>query len=276
MYCVIQEVKIKKIPRGEAKEIEVYSLPWTFDGEKNASYGYKMSDESYERTIDTAYRISIHQSYRENGKVKKKQVYICTIGYYNIIDWSDWIKDYVDSSRWEQILQSLNISEDRLIEIIYGKWKLISEKVSKEFDSSPEGKAKLEHKHIIGEYNRRIELFMQEYETTRDEYTKCYDVFGVLRNPEYLEKIKQDYQNRKEYERNSRSYQEKFYRNYNQSDSNRSYLDYEINNYSNEEKEMLKQFYRVLSKKFHPDANTDMDTSKQMKLLNQLKADWKI
>lgn len=36
----------------------------------------------------------------------------------------------------------------------------------------------------------------------------------------------------------------------------------------------MKQFYRELSKKFHPDANPDTDTSQQMQLLNQLKNEW--
>lgn len=70
-----------------------------------------------------------------------------------------------------------------------------------------------------------------------DEYDRCYDVFGKLRNPEYLDKIKREYKQRKEYE-------------------------------------TLKQFYRTLSKKFHPDANPDTDTSKQMQLLNKLKGKW--
>lgn len=43
---------------------------------------------------------------------------------------------------------------------------------------------------------------------------------------------------------------------------------------SHYEKETLKQFYRVLSKKFHPDENPDIDTSKQMTILNRLKDEW--
>ena len=47
-----------------------------------------------------------------------------------------------------------------------------------------------------------------------------------------------------------------------------------MNNYKEEDKAVLKQFYRELSKKFHPDANPDIDTSQQMQLLNQLKQEW--
>lgn len=35
MYCVIQEIKIKRIPSGEAKEIIVTEPNCSIDGEKN-------------------------------------------------------------------------------------------------------------------------------------------------------------------------------------------------------------------------------------------------
>lgn len=276
MYCVIQEVKKKKIPPGESKEIEVYTSSWTIGGEQSISYEYKMSDDEYERTIDIAYRISIHQSYREGGKVKKKQFYICTIGYYDVVDCGEWIGNYVASGRWKKILESLGLSDDALTDMIYKKWEPISKRIEEEFAGSPEGQAKAEHDRIKREYEHQIELFMKKYETTRTEYKKCYDIFGELRNPAYLEKIKREYQSWKEYEERSRSYQEDFSHNHRRGSGSRSYSDYEASNYSEDEKEMLKQFYRVLSKKYHPDANPDSDTSKQMQLLNQLKSSWGI
>lgn len=90
---------------------------------------------------------------------------------------------------------------------------------------------------------KNVKLWYVQYHITilltmdSDEYDRCYDVFGKLRNPEYLDKIKREYKQRKEYE-------------------------------------TLKQFYRTLSKKFHPDADPDTDTSKQMQLLNKLKGEW--
>jgi len=274
MYCVIQKVKIKKIPPGESKSIEVYTSSWSIGGEQTTSYEYKMSDDRYERTIDTAYRISIHQSYREGGKVRKKQVYICTIGYYDVVDFGDCIENYVTSGRLKQIEERLGLSEEALVGLVYEKWDPVSESITKEFESTAEGQAKAEHWRIKREYERRIDEFMKKYETIRSEYKQCYDIFGGLRNQERLEQIKQEYRRRREYERESRRYQEKFRSNYSRGSSESSYTDYRPNNYSKEEQENLKQFYRVLSKKFHPDANPDTDTSEQMKLLNQLKSQW--
>ena len=47
----------------------------------------------------------------------------------------------------------------------------------------------------------------------------------------------------------------------------------EVTNHE-DNKAMLKKFYRTLSKAYHPDSNPDKDTSEEMKLLNQLKSDW--
>jgi hypothetical protein len=88
-----------------------------------------------------------------------------------------------------------------------------------------------------------------------------------------LKKIEKDYKARQRYEQESRRYYEEYYNNYNQ-DSSSSYGGSISNNYKEEDKAVLKQFYRELSKKFHPDANPDIDTSQQMQLLNQLKQEW--
>lgn len=129
------------------------------------------------------------------------------------------------------------------------------------------------------EHNERVNEFTEKYGVTRSEYNRCYDVFGKLRNPEYLKKIKADFKAKKEYERRSRgqsrSYYENFYGNYGGYNSG-SYCGTAASNYNEADKAMLKKFYRTLSKVFHPDSNPDKDTSEEMKMLNRLKSDWKI
>jgi len=100
--------------------------------------------------------------------------------------------------------------------------------------------------------------------------------FGELKNPDYLEKTKREYKQRKEYEEQSRSYQKNFYSNYSKyfGGGSSSYHNSFSDNHNEEDKEVLKQFYKVLAKKFHPDANLDKDTSKEMKILNQLRQEW--
>lgn len=275
MFCVIQEVKTHKPSTGEPKRIEVYRSPWKMSDEEYYSYGWRYSEERFERPLKPSYRISIHQSYRENGKVKKKQLVICTMQYYSIIDWGSWIGDSVVGGLSAKA-ELLGTSKDELSDMIYEKFQPIVDKIKSEYEKTEEYNAKEEHRRIINEYEHKKSEFAKEYEIDRNEYDKCYDVFGELRNAECLEKIKREYKKRKEYERKSRSYQEDFYSNYSKyfGGGGSSYCNSIFDNHTDEDKKTLKQFYRVLSKKFHPDANPDIDTSKEMQLLNRLKDEW--
>lgn len=275
MFCVIQEIKTHKPSTGEPKRIEVYRNSWKMSNEEYYSYGWRYSKERFERPLKPSYRISIHQSYRENGKVKKKQLVICTMQYYSIIDWGSWIGDSVIGGLSVKA-EILGISEDELSDMIYEKFQPIIDKIQTEYERTEEYKVKEEHKRIINEYEHKKSEFAKEYEVDRNEYDKCYDVFGELRNAECLEKIKRGYKQRKEYEEKSRSYQDKFWSNYSKyfGSGGSSYHNSISDNHTEDDKEILKQFYRVLSKKFHPDSNPDIDTSKEMQLLNRLKNEW--
>ena len=99
------------------------------------------------------------------------------------------------------------------------------------------------------------------------EYDRCYDVFGKLRNREYLEKIKADDKARK------RSYQESWRSTYERYASG-SYSVASASTYSAEEREILRKFYRDLAKIYHPDLNHDAGAEEAMKLLNRLGEAW--
>lgn len=111
LYCVIQEIDIKKVPSGEAKAIEVCETTWTINGVNGSTWGWRYSDEHFNRSVRKAYRISIHESYREAEKVKKKQTVICTIGYYDIVDWGGWIGGYITGSRWKDKVKVIGLPE---------------------------------------------------------------------------------------------------------------------------------------------------------------------
>ena len=269
MFAVIQEVSVKVIPKGEAKSIEVCETHWTDDGKDCCRYGYQYGNECFERPIKRAYRISVHQSYREQGKVKKKQTVICTINYYSVVDWGDWIGDYIKGGLKSKA-DLLGLEEDALSDLVYTKWQPIVDQIWEEFKQTEEYRVRKKNRQIINEHNQRVEDFTDKYGVSRSEYERCYDVFGKLRNPEYLKKIKADYKSKKEYEQESRRYYEDFFHNYNGS----GYCGNAVSNYSETDKTMLKKFYRTLSKAFHPDSNPDIDTSEEMKMLNRLKGEW--
>lgn len=177
------------------------------------------------------------------------------------------------NSKIETAAEALNCSKEELYTLIEKKLEPIQKKIIEEFRQTEEYKTHEEHERITTLYATRKVEFNAKYNLSSNEYDKCYDVFGTLQNPEYLKQIEADYEERQKYEQESRRYYEEYYNNYNQ-DSSGSYGGSIANNHSKEEKAVLKQFYRELSKKFHPDANPDADTSQQMQLLNQLKSEW--
>ena len=278
VFVVIQEIKTKKPSKGKAKSLEVYESRFTANGIEYCYYRFQKSEKCFERPIKKAYRISIHKSYREQGKVKKKQVVICTINYYDIVDGFNWFGDYVRGGL-EVKAEALGLTEEELCEMVEEKLQPMIDQIEAEYKQTEEYAAIQEHDRIIAEWGEKRRAFAKEYGVDQDEYDRCFDVFGVLRNPEYLKKIKTDCEARKEYERQSqkwkRSYYENYHNNYN-NDKNSSYAGIFSGNYTSEDKAILKQFYRTLSKKFHPDANPNIDTSKQMQLLNRLKREWEV
>lgn len=273
MYYVIQVVERKrKNQNGYPKELKSEYMQMSINGQDESHYWHHYSEERFERDIKKAYRITIHESYRENGKVKKKQFGICTVDYYDLA--TDWFCLYDwGNSKIETAAKELNCSEEELYSLIEKKLEPIQEQIIAEFKQTEEYKTHEEHERITTLYAARKVEFNAKYNLSGNEYDKCYDVFGVLQNPEYLKKIEKDYEARQRYEQESRRYYEEYYNNYNQGSSS-GYGGLISNNYKEEDKAVLKQFYRELSKKFHPDANPDTDTSQQMQLLNQLKQDW--
>ncbi len=273
MYCVIQEVERKrKNQNGYSKELKSEYMQMSINGQDESHYWHHYSEERFERDIKKAYRITIHESYRENGKVKKKQSGICTVDYYDLA--TDWFCLYDwGNSKIETAAKELNCSEEEIYSLIEKKLEPIQERIIEEFQQTEEYKTHEGHEKITTLHAARKVEFNAKYNLSGNEYDKCYDVFGVLQNPEYLKKIEKDYEARQRYEQESRRYYEEYYNNYNQ-DSSSSYGGSISNTYKEEDKAVLKQFYRELSKKFHPDANPDTDTSQQMQLLNQLKQEW--
>lgn len=277
MFCVIQEIERKKQPRpGYSKELVSKYMKMSMDGIDCSHWYYYYSYENFERTIRTAYKISIHQSERINGKVHKKQFVLCTIGFYELACDFYGLYDYCDS-KIQTVANELGISTDSIYDEVEKKLEPIRKKAIEIFEQTEEYKTHEEHERITTIYAANKCEFNEKYgfDSSSYEYDQCYDVFGVLRNSKRLEQIEKQYQERIDYERKSSSYQESNHNNYNGYHRS-SYHKTISSNYNDTEKEQLKQFYRVLSRKFHPDSNPDIDTSSQMQLINKLKEEWGI
>lgn len=258
---------------GCGKELVVTTSNWTVNGIPYTSYGYTYSDEKFERCVKTAYKISVHdKSYRDDkGKVRKRQFYLTTIKYYDLVEygWSDClIQEKVDD-----IAGEMEIEPEILWKEIEEKLDALSEKVNGEFEQTEEYKVKAKYDSIIRKYQIDRHKFVEEYEVGEQEYDKCYDVFGALRNPAYLKNIKSEYKTRKAYEERSRSYQQDYYSNYKSYFGGSSEGTTLRGNYSDKEKGYLKKFYRLLASKYHPDVTGETEI---MQLINKLKEEWNV
>lgn len=274
MFCVIQEIELKKPNKyGHAKDILCGCY-------KSGIHWWHYSEERFDRPIKKAYKISLHQSYRGGGKVKKKQYSLCTVSYYDISDKWFGMYDYCDR-KITAAAAELDISVDEIYDLVRAKLDPLIEAIQSEFMLSEEYITHQEHERITTIYAANKAKFNEEYGYSGSDsrYDEIYDVYGNLMNQDKLDEVKADYKFRQEYEEKSRSYQKEFYSNYSKyfsGSGGSSYSESICSNHNEEDKETLKQFYRELCKKFHPDSNPDKDTTKQMLLLNQLKGQWGI
>lgn len=266
MYCVIQAIELKKVNScGEYKELETYKTTWSINGDEHCKYSYRGTGGRFERTVKKAYKISIHKSYREEGKVKKKQYSICTMSYYDLIEFS--LYDCA-SGKIERLSDTLKMSEYDIYNLIYEKLDQLIENVTKEYQQTEEYKTHEEHRRIINRYLEEKKVFEEKYGS--DSYDYYYDVFGVLREPKKFEIFKKQYETSQE---QKRSYYENYQSNYSNYDFS-SYFKPQQSNYTDKEKEYLKKIYKAAAVKLHPDVTKD--DGEGMKFLNDLKEKWNI
>ena len=148
MFCVIQEIETQKVNKnGYSKELCSYS----FSIQGIQYYTYSYSDERFERLIKKAYRISIHHSFRENGKVKKKQFVLCTVNYYDLATDSFTIYDWCNE-KINMVSEVLKESVDDIYELVQERIEPLTEQIQEEFAKTEEYKTHEEHERITTIY----------------------------------------------------------------------------------------------------------------------------
>lgn len=261
MFCYIQEITLKNTSTGYSKRLE--TITHTFQGK--TIYSYAWSEEKFIRPKNIAYKISIHHSYRENGKVKKKQWYITTMNYYDIAE-GFGLHDVLWEVKLNKILEETGLSLDDFYILVYEKLGPLTESIINEFQQTNEYKTHKRHQSILAKYQQAKSKFEKVYGT--GTYSECYDVFGKLQNPQRFYELMKEYEKKKEQQR---SYYEQQRRNYNNYNNYSSYKSTTSSNYTEQEKKLLKEAFKLLAMKYHPDRNQGKDTTETMAAINNLK-----
>ena len=87
MFCAVQELTTKKENKnGYPKRLEAYpETQKLIGGNTLITWKYRFSEERFERPVKKTYKFTIHESYRQDGKVKVRQAVIGTFSYYSFI-----------------------------------------------------------------------------------------------------------------------------------------------------------------------------------------------
>ncbi len=272
MFCVIQEVQLKKPnTHGAWREYEVTDMHITMNGDTMHHYGYYPVDDAgkFERPHREAYRVSVHFSYRQGGKPRKRQYSLCIASWYDFADGYFSLYDWA-GSRIERVAEAESVDIDQIYSIVEEKIKPLEKEIQKQFHKTEEYKAEKAREKLLKDYQKRKKEFAKQYGQQEAVYDNIFDIYGTLRDADYLTRLQREKQQeqawQREQERSWSSYSETGRRNYSSFAS--------TGGYSEADRTHLKEFYRLLSRKFHPDLNPDRDTTEAMKLVNRLKDDW--
>lgn len=262
MQCKIEEFELEQVTsKGAPKKIIVDEFEWVNEGEHGKTYTYRLSSERFERTNKKAYRIIVVED-------SKKEWVVATLSYYDFVDYS--IHDCIGDRLIEQIAKEMNTSADDVWAVIDEKLENLQTKIRLEFEQTEEYLENKKNQQIIETYKKAKKKFSLELGVDQAKYDRIYNVFGELKDADYLNKIHEQIKEREKFSESSRRKHKEAWRNFSGSSD---FFGGSVS-YKEEDREMLSKFYKVLAKKFHPDANPGIDTSKEMQLLNEIKKEW--
>lgn len=279
MYCVIQKLKVKSPSTiSFIKDIHVV----THDNEEVTTYGYETVEE--ELKSYTRYKISLHESYREDGVIKKRQYYIITedaldLAYYGYYP----IEDYISEEKLQYIMEQTGKTNEEIEEIFRSKIEPLTNKTQQCLEQKELYKAHRKNLETLSYYRMKKCDFEKVYGI--GTYDQCYNVFGTLMNYDRLQELKsikrereeqersyQDYKNSNYYENWWNNFNKKYFdENGNFKSSGSSYQNGLSSSYTEQEMKLLKEAFKLLAKKYHPDKNPDKDTTEMMAAINNLK-----
>lgn len=273
MYVSVQKIFGKSKVYGYPKDVVTTQI----DLGTTTRYGWEYSEEKFERE-NYSYKITVKESFRLNGRVRQKQVVMGTFHWFDFIDHYVYPDDWFYAKLEEIFPNKTQEQINTVCDEIDKKVGIIEREECDKWHSTKEYKVHNKHLNMIRKYESKKVVFDELY--GEDIFEQIYDIhLNVMNQDLYVElpKIRAEKkkidEEKRAYERRSREEQQKqwddFYRQY----SSSSYSIGLSGNYTNNEKEYLKKFYKVLAMKFHPDVIKD---NEPMQFLNKLKEQWGI
>lgn len=154
---------------GEHRAIIAYQTPWRTDESKPYTWSWEYSDERFDRPHLEAYKISLHHSFREGGKVRKRQYSVCTLSWYDIVEYS--LYDCADE-RICKVAEKLDLDAGKVYKIIEAKLEPLYERLSAEFRQTPEYAARDKHERIRAAYYEAQSKCCAKYGVDNDDFAR--------------------------------------------------------------------------------------------------------
>ena len=149
MYVTVQKVYGKSKIQGYSKDVVTTRLQLG----TTIRYGWTYSKEKFERE-NYSYKITVKESYRENGKVKQKQVVMGTFHWFDFIDHYVYNDEYF-YRKLVDIFPDKRGQIDNIYDKIDKKIQEIQSIESKKWTSSQEYKVHNKHLEMISNYESK-------------------------------------------------------------------------------------------------------------------------
>lgn len=262
MYCTLVKRKMIKEPY---KSCVYRKIEWKMWGD-DPLRGYWDEEDVIKREKKDKWDIILNESYRVDGKVKKKQQHICTVTYWDIVD--SWYSESI----WDRTEKKIENPEkyEEVLNLIYEKFQPVVDQVMKEYEASEEYNYKTINNRLKKEKQQEVDAEKQ-YQSKKAEHDSLLGqgYYDAHYNKDGTYNFKKAHEWDKTHKKHEQS-------------NNSNYSDYDFNsffktsgatlNFKDNEKsiaeELIKAGYRALVKKYHPDTG---GTNEQFQSLSNLK-----
>lgn len=218
MYVTIQKIYGKSKVYGYSKD--VVTIKYNLD--TTTRYKWEYSEEKFERE-NYSYKIVVKESYRENGKVRQKQVVMGTFHWFDFLDHYVYLDDWFYKKLEEIFSDKTQEQLNAVCDIIEEKVSDIETVESKIWTRSKEYKIHNKHLEMIRKYESKKVVFDELY--GEDIFEQVYDIHLKVMNQELYEllphirvKKKKADEEKREYERKCHEEEQKqwdsFYKQY--------------------------------------------------------------